>query len=298
MNDKITNSFQDITDKLWGWLSGLIENLPNIGIAILVLVIAYFLSKFISKTVKKIAGKYVSQESITKLIARAVAVVVVLGGLFLALGVLNLGKALSAILAGAGISGLVIGLAMQGTLSNTFSGIVLSFRKNIRIGDWVETNGFTGEIMDINLSNFVLKEPDNKLVLIPNKTILENPLKNYSLTPKMRIIIECGVGYEMDLEKVEKITKETIAKTFDTVNSPDEVEFFYTEFGGSSVNFICRYWVEATRGKEKLHLKSVGMKAIRKAFNEADINIPFPIRTLQFDNKLSLQNNSGSQEHE
>ena len=90
-------------------------------------------------------------------------------GLFLALGVMNLSKTLETLIGAAGVSGLVIGLALQGTLSNTFAGIVLSFRKSIEIGNWVETNGFSGEVVEISLKNFVVKEADNNMVLIPNK---------------------------------------------------------------------------------------------------------------------------------
>ena len=294
MDEKINKSFSEISDKVMGWLATLIENLPNIGIAILVLVIAYFLGRFISKYVKKLAGRYVDQKSITKLIGRVVSIVIVLGGLFLALGLLNLGKALSAILAGAGISGLVIGLAMQGTLANTFSGIVLSFRKKIRIGDWIETTGYTGEIMDINLNNFVIKEADNNMVIIPNKTIIDNPMKNYTLTSRMRIMVECGVGYGMDLEKVEKLTKQTIASSFKQIEDNEHVEFFYTEFGGSSINFVCRFWVDAEKGIEKLRAKSKAIIEIKKAFDKEGINIPFPIRTLQFDNELKFADTNKS----
>lgn len=290
MNEKITQSFNDISDKLMGWLTSIIESLPNIGIALLVLVIAYFLARYTSKIVRKISGRYIPQESVTKLVGRMSAIIVVLGGLFLALGVLDLGKTLNTLLAGAGISGLIIGLALQGTLSNMVSGIVLAFRKSVRIGDWIETNGYAGEVMDIKLNNFVLKEADNNMVMIPNKIINENPYKNFTLTTKMRIMIECGVGYESDLERVEELVKETICNSFEQISSPNEVEFFYTEYGDSSINFLCRFWVDSTTGIEKLRAKSKGIIEIKKAFDKEDINIPFPIRTLQFDNQLSLKN--------
>ncbi len=281
-----TQPLETIYTKLGNWWDAFIENLPNIGIALIVMVIAYFISRLVYNVSLKIAYKRGSQNSVTKLIARAASVVVVLVGLFLALGALNLGKTLTALISAAGVSGLVIGLALQGTLSNTFSGIVLSFRKNIRLGDWVETNGFAGEVIDINLNYFVLKEADNNKVIIPNKTIIENPMKNYTLTTKMRIMIYCGIGYESDLTKVERIVKETIANTFDQVASPDEVEFYYEEFGDSSINFLCRYWVDSENGLEKLRAKSKGIIEIKKAFDREGINIPFPIRTLQFNNTL------------
>jgi small conductance mechanosensitive channel len=201
---------------------------------------------------------------------------------------MNLGKALTSILTGAGITGLVVGLALQGTLSNTFAGIVLSIRKKIQIGHWVETNGYAGEVVDINLKDFTLKEADNNIVIIPNKTILESPLKNYSLTTKMRVVLECGVGYESDLEFVEKLTKQTIANTFEQVERADDVEFYYTEFGGSSINYMCRFWIDAESALEKLRSKTKAIIEIKKAYDKENINIPFPIRTLQFDNKLSF----------
>ena len=143
--------------------------------------------------------------------------------------------------------------------------------------------------MDINLKDFTLKEADNNIVVIPNKKILENPLKNYTLTTKMRVFLECGVGYESDLEEVEQLTKETICNTFDQIEKPEDVEFYFTEYGSSSINYLCRFWIDAENALEKLRAKSKAIIEIKKAYDKAEINIPFPIRTLQFDNKLSFE---------
>ncbi|WP_178988460.1 mechanosensitive ion channel family protein [Winogradskyella schleiferi] len=288
MKDQFNTALENLVDKLIGWFNAIIAMIPNLVLAILVMVAAYFSAKYVSKFVRNLVDKRVEQDSIKRAIARVSAVVVVVLGLFIALGVLNLGKALTSLLAGAGVVGLAIGLALQGTLANTFAGLLLSFRKKIQIGHWVETTGFSGEVMDINLKDFTLKEADNNIVVIPNKTILDNPLKNYSLTTRMRIFLECGVGYESDLEKVERLTKETIAKTFDQVESADDVEFYYTEFGGSSINYLCRFWIDAESMLEKLRAKTKAIIEIKKAYDKEDINIPFPIRTLQFDNKLGV----------
>ncbi|MCL5245486.1 mechanosensitive ion channel [Cellulophaga sp. 20_2_10] len=289
MNNKIQTSFVDIIDKIEGWVSSFIENLPNLIVAIIVMVISFYIARFVNKWAAKLASKRIPQSSISNLIGRMCAIIVVSIGLFLALGAMDLSKTLDTLLAGAGISGLVIGLALQGTLSNLLSGVVLSFRKKIEIGNWIETNGFSGEVIDINLSSLVLKEFDNNLVVIPNKTIIENPFKNYSLTSKMRIVVECGVGYESDLEKVEKLTREAVAGLYKS-DDDSEIEFYYTEFADSSINFICRFWVDAENAKNKLDAKSVAIKAVKKSFNANNINIPFPIRTLEFNNKLNVNN--------
>lgn len=290
MKEQLAEAFNNLVDKLEGWFNTTIEYLPNFFLAILVLTTAYFIAKYVNKATKKLVDKKVQDQAVSSMFSRITAAVVVLAGLFLALGIMNLSKALTSLLAGAGVAGLAIGLALQGTLSNTISGIILSFRKKIQIGNWVETNGYSGEVIDINMKDFTLKEADNNIVVIPNKMILENPLKNYSLTTKMRVFLECGVGYESDLEKVESLTKSVIANTFDQVESPDDVEFYFTEFGDSSINYLCRFWIDAESMLEKLRAKTKAIIEIKKVYDKEGINIPFPIRTLQFDNKLKLDN--------
>lgn len=288
MKNQLSEAYNLLIGKLEGWLNAIISNIPNLLLAIVVLFVSYFIAKYVNKYVTKLVSKRVHQNSITNMIGRLSSVVVVLAGLFLALGILNLSKTLTSLLAGAGVAGLAIGLALQGTLSNTFAGIVLSFRKKIQIGHWVETNGFSGEVIDINLKDFTIKEADNNMVVIPNKMILKNPLKNYTLTTKMRVFLECGVGYESDLDHVEQLTKQTICNTFDQIDSPDDVEFYFTEYGGSSINYLCRFWIDAENALEKMRSKSKAIIEIKKAYDKENINIPFPIRTLQFDNKLSF----------
>lgn len=288
MKTEIQTSFTEIYDKLMGWLGSVIRNLPNLFVAILVMVIAYFLARLVSKWTVRLASKRIPQKAITNLIGRASAIIVVLVGLFLALGAMDLSKALNTLLAGAGISGLVIGLALQGTLSNMLSGIQLSFRKKIQIGHWIETTGYEGEVVDINLNSLVLQPVDNTRVIIPNKTIIENPLKNYSLTSNFKIEVNCGVGYDSDLDEVEKLVKDTI-KNLNQVDKNTDVEFYYRNFGDSAIDFSCRYWVNARDVRNRLEAKSIGIKSIKAAFNANDISIPFPIRSLQFDNELEFK---------
>ncbi|OBX24788.1 small conductance mechanosensitive channel [Gelidibacter algens] len=291
MREELNKSWDALIQKLLGWMNAIVENLPNLALAIIVMIIAYFSAKYVSKLMLKLVGSRVRQKSVGNIIARLTTVFVVFVGLFLALGILNLSQTLTSLITGAGVLGLVIGLALQGTLSNTISGIVISFRDKIQIGNWVETNDFAGEIIDINLKNFTLKESDNNMVIIPNKTILETPMKNYSLTPYIRVDLSCGVHYSSDLEFVEKLTKETLEKTFEKIDDMKPVEFFFTEFGDSSINFKCRFWIEGTRNVHKLNATNKAIIAIKKAFDAEGINIPFPIRTLQFDNKLGLEKN-------
>jgi small conductance mechanosensitive channel len=281
-----------VFEKLELWKDIFIKNIPNLTIALVVLIIAYFASRSISSVINRTIGHRISQKSVRDLVSRVASAVIFLAGLYIAMTVLKFDDTLKTIVSAAGVSGIVIGLALQGTLSNTISGVVLSFRKNLNIGNWVETSGYSGEVIDINLNYFVMKEADNNMVVIPNKTILESPFKNYSLTTKMRVSIECGVEYGVDLEKVEKLTKETITSHFNQKEIDKSVEFYYTEFGDSSINFLCRFWIDSENALEKLKAKSKAIIEIKKAFDKEEINIPFPMRTLEFvsDNNLNVKN--------
>jgi small conductance mechanosensitive channel len=290
-NFDIKDAISGIWEKLDMWLDTLILNLPNFILAIIVFLLFVFLAKYAAKIVDKVLAKKGSQASIRQITSKVVHAIVILIGFFIALGLLNLDKVLTSVLAGAGVVGLAIGLALQGTLNNTFSGVILSFLPEIQIGDWVETNGYAGAVTEINLRNIVIKGGDNNYVVIPNSKIVDSPFKNFSRTQRSRVMVNCGVGYEADLEKVQKLTKDTIANLF-TQNGEEEVEFMYQEFGDSSINFVVRFWTDVTRNRDVLVATNKAIIAIKKAFDKEGINIPFPIRTIDFSNNLSISKNS------
>ena len=293
MKEQLTLAWGNMIDKLDTWLNTLITYLPNLLVAIVVFTIAFFVSRHINRLTNRALISTAMQESMRKIVAKVTSVLVILAGLFLALGILNLNTVLTSLLAGAGVAGLAIGLALQGALSNTFSGIVLSFIKQIKMGDWIESNGFSGEVVDITLRATTLKQVDNNLVALPNKMVVENPIKNYSVTAQSRVILTCGVGYESDLEKVEKIVRKTIVSNFKAVKDEESILFFFTEFGDSSINFETRFFIDSVSGLQVALAKSKAIIQIKKAFDANGIEIPFPIRTLDFGNTLKVAGTKG-----
>ena len=285
----IQETLTNFSEQFKAWWNAFLSHLPELVLGILILVLSFFLSRLVFRVTLKIAERHVEQKSVGKLITKAVSGIVIFLGLFFALQAMNLGKSVTGLLAGAGISGLILGLALQGTLSNTVSGIVLALRKNLRVGDWVETNGFKGEILKISLNYLVLKESDNNIVILPNKTILESPLKNYSQTSKMRVVLECGIAYDTDLRKVEKITIDLIKDRFGSEPIEEEPEFFFTEFGSSSINFMCRFWIYGKSGLDRIKSRSDLIIELKELFDHEGILIPFPIRTLEFKNQEVLE---------
>ncbi|MFV9482485.1 mechanosensitive ion channel family protein [Christiangramia sp. ASW11-125] len=283
----LQDSVKGIWDKLEGWLDTIILGLPNFLLAVVVFIIFVFLAKYVGKIFDKIFARSIKQDSIRQMATKVIKAIVILIGFFIALGLLNLDTVLTSVLGAAGVVGLAIGLALQGTLNNTFSGLILSFLPELQIGDWVETNGYAGSVMEINLRNIVIKQSDNNYVIIPNGKIIEEPFKNYSRTARSRVFVNCGVGYSSDLEMVRDLTIETIEDIFPQRGN-EEVELMFQEFGDSSINYVLRFWTDVTKNRDILIAQNTAIIAIKKAYDAKGINIPFPIRTIDFTNKLSV----------
>lgn len=291
MMDKF--SIEDALSKLWdkldGWLEAIILRLPNILLAILIMVATYFIARGVKKLMLKFLLGRIGQKSIQDIMAKIVFISILIVGFFMALGVLELNKVLTSILAGAGVLGLAIGLALQGTLSNTVGGLVLSFMPKIRINDYIETSEVKGFVSEISLRNITLRRTDNNYTVVPNSKFVENAFTNYSISKRSRISVTCGVGYESNLQEVEDLVTQILTENFEQQHG-ETVEFYFTEFGDSAINFMARFWIDMVKNKEVYAAKHKAIKLIKAQFDAKGINIPFPIRTLDFGkNKLQFE---------
>jgi small conductance mechanosensitive channel len=277
----LSESWSKLLEKMGTWLDTLVLQLPNFILAILVMGISIFLLRYVRRYASKALNKMVNNQTVTSLFSNVIAFGFLLIALFLVLDILNLDKALTSLLAGAGVAGLAVGLALQEPLINIFSGILMSVRSLYNIGDFVQTNGYIGTIRNVNLRFTSIKTVTGETVAIPNKLIIQNPLQNYTVDPGRTVEIGCGISYGDDLERVEEIVRSTLSETY-SVRS-DEVLFFFTGFGNSSIDFKVRIRLLSCKSNpEYLKETSRGIKALKAAFDREDITIPFPIRTLDF----------------
>jgi len=279
--DQFSESISNMTAKLEGWINALVVSLPNVLIAALVMVVGIFASRYVKKYFMKIISRFSRQVTVNRLLANIVSAIFLMLVLFLVLGILNLDTALKSLLAGAGVAGLAIGLALQDPIVNLFSGIMISSRNNFNIGDLIESNGFFGKIERLSLRSTIIRTMQGQEVVLPNKTVYQNPLTNYTTSGERRIDLGCGVSYGDDLKKVREVALEAV-KTSVGFNERKGLQLFFTEFGDSSINFVIRYWINKTAQADFLEAQHQGVMALKKAFDQNDITIPFPIRTLDF----------------
>ncbi len=269
-----------ILNKLATWYEIILLNLPNFVLGLIVFGSMMWLSQVLKKFINNKLSHRIKKESLRSLAANLASFVVILIGLVLALSTLNLDSAIESILAGAGVAGLAVGLALKGALSNMFSGVVLSVKDIINVGDWIETNGFSGQVEKITLRNTFIREKDNNMVIIPNSTVLSNPFKNYGITPSNKLIINCGVHYDSDLRFVKKVLLKMIEENFPPPSKDKQPQILFNNFGGSSIDFEMRFWFDLNEKASHVEAKSDAIILIQEYFADAGINIPYPIRTL------------------
>ena len=280
----INKAYDLISAKLLTWLRDIIKLLPNILLSVLILVVGYFIAKWAKILAMKLLKKVSHNPSLNNLMSSVVFLLVFIITLLTALRVLQLDKAVTTFLAGAGIAGLALAFAFQDIAANFLSGIFISFRRPIHIGDIVELKNYMGKVEEINLRDTVLRTFQGEMVIIPNKDVFQNPIKNFSILGKRRIDLEIGVSYGEDLEKVREVTYNTL-KGLKGLAKDEEITMFYKEFGGSTINFILRLWVNSPEQKEYLHVGSEAIIALKKAYDANDIMLPFPTTTLDFGAK-------------
>ena len=281
MNINLENPLKLVTEKLEGWLQTLITMLPNLVVAVIVVVLFFLIARLVRNLAHRLLSKVSQNEAVNNLLVTLLNVAVISAGFFIALSILDLAEVVAALLAGVGIVGLALGFAFQDIAANFVSGILIAVRQPFKVGDIIVNGDYFGTVRDINLRVTTIATFQGLEALIPNKNLFENPVVNYTRTKDRRVDLSVGVSYGDDLEKVKKLTIDTVSK-LDSIDKSREVTLFYNGFGDSSINFSVRFWAKSPRQPDFLQAQSDAIIAIQKVYNENDIVIPFPIRTLDF----------------
>lgn len=272
-----------LEQKLSGWLTTFSVNLPNVLAALVIFLVFYGLSALAKKVTKNTIARSGGHHSLQVLLSNISRFVVIATGLIVALGILGLGKTVTAALAGAGVIGIVLGFALQDIAANFISGIILIFRKPFEENDLIEVNDNLGIVREINLRTTKIRLPTGQVLYIPNQDVFQNELTNYSELGERRVDIACGVSYNDDLEEARKVAIAAV-NSLEFTSERRSVEVFYDQFADSSINFKLRFWIDFNSQSDFLSAQSKAIEAIKTAFQEHDIDMPFPVRTIEFAN--------------
>ena len=268
-----------ISKTLSDWFTSAISQFPNFVLAIVIVLVFYWLAKTARRLIDKWVNRATDNPSLTKILSSLTYLTIFAVGAFTALSVLHLDRAVTSLLAGAGVIGLALGIAFQDIAANFMVGTYMTFNKPFVAGDLLETEGFFGVVRIIHLRTTEIVTMQGQVVKIPNAAVFKGPIINYTALGRRRIDVAVGVHYSTNLPFAKKVAREAVEQI---EGIEDEVTVFYESFGDSSINFNLRFWIPFTnKHSEFLDKQDQAIIAIKKAFDENNITIPFPIRTLE-----------------
>lgn len=244
---------------------------PKFILAILTLIIGFWVIKGITKAFRKTMEKRNVDASLRPFLLSLVSVLL---KVLLIISVMSMvGIAMTSFIAILGAAGLAVGLALQGSLSNFAGGVLVLIFKPYKVGDVIEAQGFLGIVHEIQIFNTIIKTFDNRTVIIPNGAMANAPIMNASLEEKRRCDMEFGVSYTDDIDKVKALILQLIKSDSRILSEPAEPFVALTSLGDSSVNFTVRVWTTAA---DLWPVKFDFTENIKKLFDKEGVSIPFP----------------------
>jgi len=242
----------------------------NILLALAILIIGTWIARIITKSVVKVMNAQKVDDTLVKFLSGLTKTVLYVFVIIAAID--QAGIESTSFVAILGAAGLAVGFALQGSLSNFASGVMLIIFKPIKVGDYIEAAGVSGSVEEIGIFVTTLTTPDNKVIYIPNSQMGGGIITNYSIKDTRRVDMEFGIGYSDDIDKARSVILEILSSDSRILKDPVPGVFVVT-LAESSVNFKVRPWVNAS---DYWGVYCDTTENIKKKFDENNISIPFP----------------------
>ena len=246
---------------------------PRALSASLILVVGFFVARAIGRAFLRGIGRLELDAPLRDLLARMVRLPVML--LFLLMALQNLGVELLPLIAGLGVAGAGIALALQGVLGNLVAGLTIILTRPFRVGEFIDIHGEEGRVEAITLFSTKLSHPDRSIVVIPNRKIVGEILHNYGTLRQLNLSV--GVAYDTDIARALQVIDEVLQANSKVVRDPEPV-VRVAALADFSVNIAVRPWAQVT---EAGIAASELNRAILERFRAAGIQIPFPQREVR-----------------
>lgn len=273
---------KNLTELLAHYKGLFVDFLPKLFIALLLVIAFLLVAKWMRRWVLKLTLKLSrGRMNIASIAAAFTYFVVLVIGLVIVLEFMGLQQMVTKVLAGAGVLGIIAGFAFKDIASNLFAGLLLKWQDPFGRGDWIQIGSTYGLVLEIGWILTRVHSITGQEIFIPNQTIYNSSFTNYTTFKRRRIILESGVSYGDDLDKVKAVALDEVMK-IDQVLKDEEIDFFFTSIGGSSYNFQLRFWIEFHRNHDYLTAMDEVIRRIKKRFEVEGISIPYNVTTLDF----------------
>ena len=275
-----------LTRQLREMWEGVVALLPSLLIALVVLIITWVVARFAIRIAERLTRRANIRPSLRELIETLVKIGIWVFGLLIALTILLPGLTPASLVAGLGVGAVAIGFAFQDIFENFMAGILIMLREKMRIGDYIECEGVEGRVEHIALRETHIRRLDKELTLVPNSILFKNPVRILTDVTKRRHEVIAGVSYDTDLEQAREVILDAV-KSAEFVDTDERIDVFAREFNSSSIDFTVRWWA----GSQPLDMhqsRDTVVRAIKRALDDAGIEIPFPYMTHTFKEPLAL----------
>lgn len=256
---------------------------PYFFAAVIVIIVAWIVAKYARQAAEKALMRSSQNPGALDLVGKSAQVGVISTGLFIALQIMDIDLTL---MIGAFSFGL--GFALKDMISNYLAGIFILIQQPFKVGDLIKVKDTLGFVQAIEGRNITIKSVDGQKVIVSNNTIFHSQVTNLTHHPERRIILPMGVDFRSDLPTVTRVIEEVLAQHKAILKKPVP-QVIYTEFGTSTINLEIRFWVSIM--ENWFQIRSEIITQIKKAFDENNIHIPFPIRTLHTETGNPLNAN-------
>lgn len=268
---------QEVQDKLIEFVSNGVFALPAILLAVIILLLTRTAANLVRRGVDKVVGKTVKSLSLQTLLVQTGFAATWAAGILLACLIasdLDLKDLISLL----GLGSVAIGFAFQDIFKNFLSGILLLLQEPFSIGDQIIVGDYEGTVAEIALRSTQIRTYQGELVVMPNSIVFTSPVQVMTGKPQRRTDLAIGVDYNTPLPMAIKALHKA-ASSVEEVKPVPGVEIDVTGFGDSSIDLVVRYWTHSEQ-KSVRRVKTQMMLALKQACDEADISIPYPIRTV------------------
>jgi small conductance mechanosensitive channel len=238
--------------------------------AIIILLVGFWLCKVIIRWVNKLMEKKDVDITVRPFVKSIISILLKILVVITAASILGVG--MSSFVAMIGAAGFAIGMALSGTLQNFAGGIIILILKPFKVGDYIEAQGHSGTVEEIQLFNTYLNTPDNKVIILPNGGLANGSMINYSRKATRRVDFTFGIGYSDDIDKA-KASILNVINTHESVLKDPEPFIAVSELADSSVNFAVRVWVKSA---DYWTVYFYMHEQVKKEFDNNNISIPFP----------------------
>jgi small conductance mechanosensitive channel len=271
---------------------GFVQALPSIAIALIIIIITWLVAKGAVKIADRITGKTHIRDDLKALVETIVKLAIWIIGLLIAATAAIPSFTPAGAFAGLGIGAVAIGFAFQDIFENFLAGVLIMLREKMRLGDVIECEGILGRVEKITLRETHVRQLSNELTVVPNSMLFKNPVKILTDEVIRRNEVVIGVSYDTDLEQAQDIILKTV-ESIEAVNDEKPVIVYAQEFNSSSIDFLVQWWARSTP-RDLRQTKSEIIIAVKKALDDAGIEIPFPYITHTFKENVPLANVAAS----